>query len=115
MPWTQNLSVSVYIELLVGTLKILDMSTLPRCKQVLFNHVENANYIASIWKKTVAAKPVLLPVIDHSWNEDGSLIRTSELFPEEVQEIVFHEEFDRRTSLKTHNSLKHIALFFLQA
>ena len=35
--------------------------------------VKCVNYIASIWKKTNVAKPVLPPITDHGWNEDGSL------------------------------------------
>ena len=74
--------------------KIVDMSTLPPCERVLFLYVKRANYIASIWKKANVAKPALPPITDHGWNEDGSLTWTSELFPEEVQEILFDDEFD---------------------
>ena len=70
------------------------MSTLPPCERFLFLHVKRANYIASIWKKANVAKPVLPPVTDHDWNEDGNLTWTSEIFPEEVGEILFDDEFD---------------------
>ena len=74
--------------------KMVDMSTLPPCKWVLFLHVKRANYIASIWKKANVAKSVLPPITDHGWNEDGSLTWTSEIFPKEVKEILFNNEFD---------------------
>ena len=45
--------------------KIVDISTLPPCRRVLFFHVTCTNYIASIWKKTNVAKPVLPPITDH--------------------------------------------------
>ena len=70
------------------------MSTLPPCERVLFLHVKRANYIASIWKKANVAKSVLPPITDHGWNEDGSLTWTSEIFAEEVEEILFDDEFD---------------------
>ena len=70
------------------------MSTLPPCERVLFLHVKSPNYIASIWKKANVAKPVLPPVTDHGWNEDRNLTWTSEVFPEEVEEILFDDEFD---------------------
>ena len=73
--------------------KIVDMSTLPPCERVLFLHVKRPNYIASIWKKANVAKPVLPPVTDHGQNEDGNLTWTSEVFPEEVEEILFDDEF----------------------
>ena len=63
------------------------MSTLPPCERVLFLHVKRANYIASIWKKANVAKPVLSPITDNGWNEDGSLNWISEIFPEEVEEF----------------------------
>ena len=44
---------------------MIDMSTLPPCKQVLFLNVKCANYIALIWKKANVAKPVLPPITDH--------------------------------------------------
>ena len=67
--------------------KIVDMSTLLPCERVLFLHVKRANYIASIWKKANVAKPVLSPITDNGWNEDGSLTWISEIFPEEVEEF----------------------------
>ena len=74
--------------------KIVDMSTLPPCEQVLLLHVKRANYIASIWKKANVAKPVLPPIIDHGWNDDGSLTWVSDIYPEEVEEVLLDEEFD---------------------
>ena len=59
-----------------------------------FLNVKRANYIALIWKKSNVAKPVLPPITDHGWNEYGSLTWTSKIFPEEVEEILFDEEFD---------------------
>ena len=70
------------------------MSTLPPCKQVLFLDDKRANYIASIWKKASVAKPVLPNITDHGRNEDGSLAWTSEIFPQEVEELLFDDEFD---------------------
>ena len=70
------------------------MSTLPPCERVLFLHVKRASYIASIWKKANVAKPVLPPITGHGWNEDGSLTWTSEICPQEVEEILFDDEFD---------------------
>ena len=52
------------------------------------------SYIASIWKKANVAKPVLPAITGHGWNEDGSLTQTSEIFPKEVAEILFDDEFD---------------------
>ena len=49
-------------------------------------------YTASIWKKANVAKPALPPIAGHGWN--GSLTWTSEIFPEEVEEILFDDEFD---------------------
>ena len=72
--------------------KIVDMSTLPPGERVLFLHVKRVNYIASIWKKANVAKPALPPIAGHGWN--GSLTWTSEIFPEEVEEILFDDEFD---------------------
>ena len=40
------------------------------------------------------SKPVLPPVTDNDWNEDGRLTWTSEIFPKEVEEILFNDEFD---------------------
>ena len=74
--------------------KIVDMSTIPPCERVLFLHVKPANYIVSIWKKANVAKPVLPPITGHGWNEDGSLTWTSEIFPKEIAEILFDDEFD---------------------
>ena len=73
--------------------KIVDMSTLPPCRRVLFLDDKRANYIASIWKKATVAKPVPSTITDHGRNEDGSLTWTSEIFPEEVEEISFADEF----------------------
>ena len=44
---------------------MIDMSTLPPCKQVVFLNVKRANYIALIWKKANVAKPVLPRIPDH--------------------------------------------------
>ena len=74
--------------------KIVDILTLRPCKRVLFLHVKCTNYIASIWKKANVAKPVLPPITDDGWNEDGSLTWTFEIFPEEVEEISFDNDFD---------------------
>ena len=74
--------------------KIVYMSTLPPCKWVLFPHVNRPDCITSIWKKANVAKPVLPPITGHGWNEDRSLTWTSEIFPEEVEEILFNDEFD---------------------
>ena len=74
--------------------KIVDISTLPPCKRVLFLHVQHTDYMASIWKKANVAKPVLPLFTDHGWNEDGSFTWTSEIFAEEVEEILFDDEFD---------------------
>ena len=72
--------------------KIVDMSTLPTC--VLFLQVKRADYIASIWRKANVTKPVLPLFADHGWNENGSLTWTSEIFLEEVEEILLNDEFD---------------------
>ena len=69
------------------------MSALPPCRRVLFLHVKRANYIASISKKANVAKPVFPIITDHGRNEDGSLTWTSEIFPEEVDEILLDDEF----------------------
>ena len=74
--------------------EIVEMSTLPPCELVLFLHVKRVEYIASIWKKTNVAKPVLSPTPDHGWNEDGNLTWTSEIFPEEDEKNLFDEKFD---------------------
>ena len=60
----------------------------------MFLHVERANYTASIWKETNVAKPVLPPFTDHAWNKDGCLTWISDIFPKEVEEILFDDEFD---------------------
>ena len=73
---------------------MVDISTLWPCKQVFFLNVKRANYIALICKKANVAKPVLPRIPDHGWNEYGSLTWTSKIFPEEVEEILFEEEFD---------------------
>ena len=62
----------------------------------MFLHVKRANYIASIWKKANVVKPVLPPFTNHNWNEKGSLTFTSDIFPEEVKEILFDDEFDNK-------------------
>ena len=52
----------------------------------LFLHVKRVNFIASIWKQETQQR--------NGWNEDGSLTWTSDIFPEEVEEILFDDEFD---------------------
>ena len=74
--------------------KILVMSTLPLCEGVSFLHVERANYIASIWKKANVAKPALPPFTDNGWNKDGCLTWISDIFSQEVEKILFDDEFD---------------------
>ena len=74
--------------------KIVDMSTLPPGERVLFLHVKRVNYIASIWKKANVAKPALPPFTDNGWNKDGCLTWISDIFSQEVEKILFDDEFD---------------------
>ena len=45
-------------------------------------------------KSKCSTKPVLPLFADHGWNENGSLTWTSEIFLEEVEEILLNDEFD---------------------
>ena len=74
--------------------KIVDLANLPPCKSVLKLHTLRANYVAKVWKCSLENMVDYPDITLHGWNEDGSVKWVDEVFPNDVEEILLHEEYD---------------------
>ena len=75
--------------------KVIDMSLLIPCKQVFMLRLSRANYYAAILKRTLSLHMDAPPSTEHAWNEDGTPIWTSEIFPHDIEELFFDPDFDQ--------------------
>ena len=72
--------------------KVIDLSILPPCKSSLLLHMERANYVASIWKRSKQAQIEYPELSSHGWNSDGSIHWTDETFPDDVAELYLEDD-----------------------
>ena len=75
--------------------KITDLSVMPPCRSVLRLHTHRANYVAKIWKLTMENQVNCPDITQHGWNEDGRIKWIENVFPEDIEEVLLHENFEK--------------------
>ena len=74
--------------------KITHLSVRPPCRSVPRLHTHRANYVAQIWKSTMENEVNCPDITQHGWNEDGSIKWIGNVLPEDIEEILLHENFE---------------------
>ena len=73
--------------------KVVDLSLLPPCQQVLNLHSLRANLIAKLWKSSLIADLSLPDYISYGWNEDFNIFWLQKSFPDDLSSVLI-EKFD---------------------
>ena len=74
--------------------KLIDLSILPPCLASLNLHMERANYIAKIWKCATVSMVHPPNFTEHGWNQHAEIIWIDEPFPNDINELLIHDESD---------------------
>ena len=77
--------------------KVVDLSTLPPCKEVLSYHTRRANLVSYLWKNSLVSQLDYPDVINHGWNIDGTVHWLDEEFPKDIENILIEEVLDKMT------------------
>ena len=86
--------------------KITDLSVMPPCRSVLRLHTHCANYVAKIYGKqwkymaTMENEVNCPDITQHSWNDDGRIKKIENAFPEDIEEILLHENFGKEFDIR---------------
>ena len=74
--------------------KVVDLSLLPPCKQVLRLHSARANAIATMWKSSTIPEINLSEIINVGWYTDMSIQWTENEFPENLTDMLLGSDDD---------------------
>ena len=75
--------------------KIVDLSVIPPCSSVLRNQLFRAAYIANMWKNSKTAYIEQYQIDEYGWNRDGSMFWTDKSFPDDLEQIMEDEEYEK--------------------
>lgn len=75
--------------------KIVDLSVIPPCSSVLRNQMFRAAYIANMWKNSKTAYIEQYQIDEYGWNRDGSMFWTDKSFPDDLEQIMEDEEYEK--------------------
>ena len=64
---------------------------MPKCVKIIFLQ---ACYVSAMWKKSVEVKPMLPSISCCGWRNDGSVVWTEEIYPEEIKDILLDDKYD---------------------
>ena len=62
-------------------------------------HVLRACYVAAMWKQATEAKPSFPEINFFGWKLDGRIQWAVEIYPEEVKDILFDDQYDEEEFL----------------
>ena len=74
--------------------KVVDLSLLPPCKQVLRLQSARANAIATMWKSSTIPETNLSEIINIGWYFDMSIQWTENQFPENLTDMLLDSDDD---------------------
>ena len=74
--------------------KIIDMAALPPCSSVLKLHILRSNMVAALWKRSSNATIEMPDITEHGWDLNGNIDWIVESFPQDVEDILLHEEYE---------------------
>ena len=74
---------------------LTDLSVMPPRKSVLRLHTQRANYVAKIWKSSLENEANCPDITRHGWNEDGSIKWVESIFPEDIEEILLNDNYEK--------------------
>ena len=72
--------------------KVIDLASLPPCKQVFNYHLERSNYIAYVWRNSINANIEMPPIQNHGWTVEGSIYWMNDAFPEDVEDLLAEDD-----------------------
>ena len=77
--------------------KVVDLSTLPPCKEVLFYHSKRANLVENLWKNSLVARSDYPDITNYGWNIDSTVHGLHEQFPEDIENILLDDILEETT------------------
>ena len=83
--------------------KVMDIYSLPPCKQVLFLHSSRANSIAYLWKSSVLPVVSAHDVIGIGWNQEGTIQWVEEEFPSDIKEILNDLDYNEANNVESNS------------
>ena len=78
--------------------KVIDISLLPPCQSVLKFHADRANFVSKMFKSSFAPQLQIPDIITHGWYDDGSIRWLHKEFPENIEELLIHSDYDEEES-----------------
>ena len=86
--------------------KLIYLSVLPPCQSSLLLHMDRANYVAAMWKRTMHATLDSPEITNHGWNIDGSINWVVDTFPENIIDMIldYQEENNDDSDIETYES-----------
>ena len=85
---------------------LIDLCVLPPCQSSLLLHMDRANYVAAMWKRTMHATMDSPEITNHGWNIDGSINWVVDTFPENIIDMIldYQEENNDDSDIETYES-----------
>ena len=74
--------------------KVIDLSALPPCRNVLRIHSERANFVAKVWRSSLKNKIDEESFANHGWDEYGDIRWINQVFPDEISGVFFDNLYD---------------------
>lgn len=67
--------------------KIIDLALIPPCFTTLFLHLQRSLYVAFLWQQSLEPMVETLDIKHYGWTEDGDIIWTDDIYPQDLIEI----------------------------
>ena len=74
--------------------KVIDLSALPPCCNVLRIHSERANFVAKIWRSSLKNKIDEESFVNQGWDEYDNIRWIDQAFPNDISGIFFDNSYD---------------------
>lgn len=74
--------------------KIIDLSTLPPCRESLRLHLLRAIYVSGMWKRTSQAMIDLPNFEEFGWDSSGKVEWITDQYPDDIESMLFDDSYD---------------------